>query len=54
MFKLDLAVWNFIYVSCRSLGNAFFLGAFEGFIIYLGAVVLAVEMAIPFKAKKKC
>ena len=53
MFKLDLALWNFLYGHCRSLGNAFCLGAFEGFIIYLGAMVYAVQFGLKSKVSKK-
>ena len=36
MFDLDIAVINFIYNSCKTLGGAFNFGALEGAIMYLG------------------
>lgn len=42
MFDLDIRIFNLIYTQCASLGKAFCLGAFEGFVMYSSIVVLAI------------
>lgn len=52
MFDLDLRLFYFIYNQCRSLGSAFGFGAFEGFIMYLSIIMLAVSEVMNKKGKK--
>lgn len=35
MFKLDIAIFNWVYNQCLSLGSIFGFGALEGFLMYL-------------------
>lgn len=54
MFKLDLAIFNFIYSNCKILGSALGYGAREGFVIYLGIFGIAITRTInKRKAVKK-
>lgn len=41
MFKLDSIFFSFIFNSCKTLGNTFGYGAFEGAVIYLGLFTIA-------------
>lgn len=43
MFNLDIEIFNFIYNQCKALGSAFYLGAFEGFVMYLGLITATVS-----------
>ena len=56
MFDLDLQVFNYLYNTCKILGKTFGYGAFEGFIMYLGIIVLAVLKGIEISKRKskKC
>lgn len=42
MFNLDIRIFNLIYQQCKSLGDAFYMGAFEGFIMYSSLIALAI------------
>lgn len=42
MFKLDIEVFNFIYNICKSFGNCFMLGAFEGAVLLGGSVTATI------------
>ena len=35
MFKLDIAVFDWVYNQCLMLGNIFGFGALEGLLMYL-------------------
>ncbi|MFR4581617.1 hypothetical protein [Clostridium cadaveris] len=35
MFKLDIAVFNWVYNQCLTLGSIFEFGALEGLLMYL-------------------
>lgn len=35
MFKLDIAVFNWVYNQCLTLGSIFGFGALEGLLMYL-------------------
>ncbi|MDS0525443.1 hypothetical protein NNC19_07115 [Clostridium sp. SHJSY1] len=54
MFKYDLVVINWIYNNCKMLGNVFGYGAFEGFIIYTGIIIVAVTSVINKRLKNVC
>lgn len=42
LFRTDISIFNLIYQQCKTLGDAFFMGAFEGFVIYSGLIILAI------------
>lgn len=52
MFDLDLKIFSFIYSNCRSLGRVFYLGAFEGFVMYSSLILLAVVKVKESNSKK--
>ncbi|MCI1478203.1 MAG: hypothetical protein LKH93_19755 [Clostridium beijerinckii] len=52
MFNLDIQLFNYLYNSCRLLGNAFNMGAFEGFVLYGSVMVLAVVKVTDSNFKK--
>ncbi|MBW6411839.1 hypothetical protein [Clostridium weizhouense] len=56
MFDLDIRLFNLIYTQCRTLGNAFNMGAFEGFVMYAGVVTLGITKVLESNNKKvkKC
>lgn len=45
MFDLDIAVINFIYSNCLSLGSALGYGALEGFITYF-IIIAGTTLAV--------
>lgn len=51
MFDLDIRLFNYIYTNCKSLGQAFGFGAFEGFILYTGTILMVITTAISKKEK---
>ncbi|HBJ1647836.1 TPA: hypothetical protein LA462_002351 [Clostridium botulinum] len=51
MFNLDLRVFEFIYSKCTSLGNTIGFGAFEGFILYTGLILLIIIKVTTKKVK---
>lgn len=53
MFKLDNLIFHFVYDNCKTLGATFGLGAFEGFVMYFGIVVLSFTSALNIKSDKK-
>lgn len=53
MFELDKQIISFIYYHCKTLGGAFGYGALEGFIMYLGIIVLGVVEGIKIKKHDK-
>ena len=53
MFDLDIQLFNFIYSSCKSLGNTFGYGAFEGLVMYAGLITLGIIKGKGL-SKKKC
>lgn len=53
MFNLDIQLLNFIYSSCKSLGNTFGYGAFEGLVMYAGLITLGIIKGKGL-SKKKC
>ena len=42
MLDFDIRIFNVIYEQCRSLGNIFCMGAFEGFVMYASLIALAI------------
>lgn len=42
MFNLDKQIISFIYYHCKTLGGAFGYGALEGFITYIGLIILGI------------
>lgn len=50
MFNLDLEIIRFLYLKCKSAGEIFGFGAFEGAVIYAGMITLAFLQG----SKKKC
>lgn len=42
LFRTDLNLFNLIYQQCKSLGNVFYMGAFEGFVMYASIITLAI------------
>ena len=42
MFDFDIRIFNFFYQQCKSLGNVFCMGAFEGFVMYTSLITLAI------------
>lgn len=52
MFNLDIKLFNLLYSYCKSLGGVFYLGAFEGAILYSGVILLAIIKATEKKTKK--
>jgi hypothetical protein len=53
MFNLDMPVFNYIYNSCRQMGNVIGFGAYEGFIIYGCIISLGVIKFLDVKNAKK-
>ncbi|WP_205448236.1 hypothetical protein [Clostridium botulinum] len=53
MFDLDIRLFSCIYTNCKALGNVFGFGAFEGFVIYSG-IILIVITEVMSKRSKKC
>lgn len=53
MFVLDNLIVGWAYAKCLALGTTFYLGAFEGFVIYLGIIVAVVFKAMEKKKVKK-
>lgn len=53
MFKLDIAIFNFLYNQCKILGHAFGFTALEGGIIYLGIITMGIFMYLPKTKKAK-
>ena len=51
MFNLDIQLFNFIYSSCKSLGNTFGYGAFEGLVMYTGIIMLGIIKGKRFNNK---
>lgn len=51
MFDLDIRLFNYIYTNCKSLGQAFGFGAFEGFVLYSSTILMAITTAISKKVK---
>ncbi|WP_252219383.1 MULTISPECIES: hypothetical protein [unclassified Clostridium] len=51
MFDLDIRLFNYIYINCKSLGQAFGFGAFEGFILYTGTILMVITTTLSKKAK---
>ncbi|NOW07242.1 hypothetical protein [Clostridium beijerinckii] len=52
MFNLDVQLFNYLYSSCKLLGNAFYMGAFEGFVLYSSVMVLAIVKVTDSNSKK--
>lgn len=52
MFNLDIQLFNYLYNSCRLLGNAFNMGIFEGFVLYGSVMALAVVKVTDSNSKK--
>ena len=52
MFRLDVNIFKTIYEACETLGHAFEMGAFEGFVMYIGLILMSVELGIESKKKK--
>lgn len=50
---LDSIIYNFIYRHCYALGKVFGYGALEGFIMYLGIIVLGVVEGTNLKKHDK-
>lgn len=42
MFDFDIRIFNVVYEQCKSLGQVFCMGAFEGFVMYSSLLVLAI------------
>ncbi|MFL0165269.1 hypothetical protein [Candidatus Clostridium helianthi] len=53
MFGLDIKLFNLLFSYCYKLGSAFDLGAFEGFIIYLGVIALGLTGSLNQIQRKK-
>lgn len=51
MFDLDLRLFNCIYTSCKSLGQEFGFGAFEGFVLYSSTILMVITEVMSKKAK---
>ncbi len=51
MFDLDIRLFNCIYTNCKALGSAFGFGAFEGFILYTGIILMVITTTLSKKAK---
>lgn len=52
MFNLDIGLFSFLYEHCKSLGNAFGFGAFEGLILYASVILLTVTTVTNKKVKQ--
>lgn len=52
MFNLDIKLFSFLYSYCKSLGNIFGYGAFEGLVMYAGVILLGVIKATEKKINK--
>lgn len=52
MFDLDIAIFNFIYSNCLSLGSALGYGALEGFITYF-IIIAGSTLAVIEKRRGK-
>lgn len=46
-------MFDFLYHHCYRLGSAFGFGAFEGFVLYLGTIALAITTVMDSKKAKK-
>ncbi|GEP65185.1 hypothetical protein CBE01nite_29530 [Clostridium beijerinckii] len=53
MFDLDLKVFYFFYSHCKVLGSIFGFGAFEGAIMYISVIALAIVKVNEAKKVKK-
>ena len=53
MFELDKQIISFIYFHCKTLGGVFGYGALEGFITYVGLIVLGIFKGIEISKEKK-
>lgn len=42
MLDFDIRIFNIIYEQCKSLGSVFYMGAFEGFVMYASLIALAI------------
>ncbi|WP_204226510.1 hypothetical protein [Clostridium botulinum] len=51
MFDLDIRLFNCIYTNCKALGSAFGFGAFEGFVLYGGTILMVITEVMSKKAK---
>lgn len=51
MFDLDIRLFSCVYTNCKELGNAFGFGAFEGFVLYAGTILMVITTALNKKAK---
>lgn len=52
MFNLDIALFNYLYNACKSLGGVFGYGAFEGLVAYAGIILLGFNVATKKERKK--
>lgn len=52
MFNLDIILFDFLYKHCRSLGNAFGYGSFEGLVLYSTVVLLGITATLDKRKKK--
>lgn len=53
MFDLDKQIISFIYNQCKTCGEAFGYGVLEGFILYIGLIVLAVFEGLKIRKNDK-
>lgn len=52
MFKLDISLFDFLYKYCKSLGNAFGYGAFEGLVLYSTVILLGITATLDKRKQK--
>ncbi|MCE5221648.1 MAG: hypothetical protein LLF98_10400 [Clostridium sp.] len=53
MFDLDIKLFSLLYSCCKSLGNIFGFGAFEGMIMYSSVILLGITEVTNSKKVKK-
>lgn len=51
MFNLDIQIFNFFYNHCKTLGDAFGIGAGGGLLMYASFIIYAINIVTTGKKK---